>query len=288
MLTILKYCVCVTLIIIPFTAHAIETTQKCIVPTNIYTSPYNSQEVRDNILLENANMINGIYQQASDNTISKEEFSTLLEQLLICLNSSVLLGDPVSAVSLAINLSDSMNQEDQKTAHLARVLANTTGDSQIIFKLKTEFFHNLVDQGIIQQLFKNSNDMEIASIFKTTQPSLTNVDNLIEAYEDLSEALPNIAKYLLKTNEPGSIGELMGIISLQEYNANSLQTLETSLEDYLLIADALMNYLQYDASYKFTQKVYSYAQDNGNIQQKEHADTKLAILRQVSNTGIIN
>lgn len=256
-------------------SQAFALTNECQKIENPYLPIYDSKETRQEIFTNNGQYILQILKQNSIDSIDE----TRLNLLLTCMRDSTKLGDPVSAVAFSNMLLQLEKQEALKEAYLTRIIANSHQQYDVMTDLKRLFRRVGPDDQVLEMAFKDKNDADFIEIFSTeSHLAVSDVEDLQMAFKDNWDNMPALAAYLLNNSKKDSITEMLGIITLQEHSINNFKTHENNLEDHLIIADYLMDHLEYRPSYEFSKSLYETTLSQGSDSQKSHAKKQLETL----------
>lgn len=245
---------------------------ECPLIDNPYLPAYDTKSARSTVFEQNSAIILDTLKQKSIDTISSEE----LDQLLNCLRSATKLGDPIAALTLSNMLIQLAQPTDLTEAYLTRIIANTSLQYNVMADLKRLFQRVGPDNQVLAMAFKDKNETDFIEIFSTeSHLAVSDVEDLQMAFKDNWDNMPALAEYLLNNSKKGSVTEMLGIIALQEHSINYFKTHENNLDDHLIIADYVVNHLEYRPSYEFSKAVYDIALAQGSDSQKAHAKTQL-------------
>lgn len=254
---------------------------ECRIIDNPYAPEFKDAKVREAIFESNGKIILEVLKSNSADSISKTD----LDSLLNCMRSSEKLGDPVAGVTLANMLIHLAKPENLTEAYLTRVIANTHQRYDVMADLKRSFRNLGPDQQVLEMAFKGKTEADFVDIFSTeSHLAVSDIEDLQMAYKDSWDNMPALANYLLTNSKKGSVGEMLGIIVLQEDSINTFKTHENNLDNHLIIADFVMNHLEYRPSYDFAKGAYEVALAQGSDAQKAHAKTQLQKLKTFSNS----
>lgn len=249
---------------------------ECRLIENPYAPEVDSPEIRQEIFQNNGQIVLEVLKSSSADTISKSD----LESLLNCLRSSVKLGDPVASVTLAAMLVNLAKPENLTEAYLTRIIANTHQRYDVMADLKRTFFNLGPDKQLLDMAFKDKMPADFVEIFSTeSHLAVSDVEDLKMAFKDNWDNMPALSEYLLTNSKKGSAGEMLGIIVLQESSINAFKNHENDLDNHLIIADFVMNHLEYRPSYDFAKETYEVALSQGNNNQKAQAKIQLEKLK---------
>lgn len=258
-------------------SYNIALADECQFVENAYLPSYDSAEVRQNIFESNGQIILKTLTQNKIDTISQED----LNDLLHCLRSSTKLGDPTAAVTLTSMLIHLAKPEDLTEAYLTRIIANTHQEYDVMADLKRNFRNLGPDKQVLDRAFKDKTEADFVEIFSTeSHLAVSDIEDLQMAFRDIWDNMPALADYLLTHSKKGSVTEMLGIIALQESSINAFKKHENNLKDHLIIADYVMDHLEYRPSYDFSKAVYETALTKGDEKQKAHAAQQLKKLEQ--------
>lgn len=245
---------------------------ECQLIENPYLPLYDSEEARQTVFENNGEVILRTLQQNKIETISPAD----LENLLNCMRSSTKLGDPIAALSLTNMLIQLAKPENLTEAYLTRIIANTHQKYDVMADLKRSFRNLGPDKQVLEMAFKDKTAEDFVEIFSTeSHLAISDTEDLQMAFRDIWDNMPALSEYLLNNSKKGSVTEMLGIITLQEHSINQFKKHENNLDDHLIIADYVMNHLEYRASYNFSKAVYETALAQGNDSQKSHAKSQL-------------
>lgn len=246
---------------------------QCDVIDNIYAPQYLTQEDRQqsiSLISENYPIL---LEQMADEALSKEQYLLLEASFIQCLHNATVLGDINATYHLANILRHKVDNPDRlKEAYFLRSLINAQ-DPNLLFLIKIDFLLGRKDQS----------PEAIRAIFSPYNSSISNLDELTAAYEGASDDIAIFSHYLLENSPQGSLSEILGIITMQEYGSNTEQSFD-KIDHQLTIANFFTRHLQYRASYDLAQSLYQTAKENGSELQKERAEQGLAFLSSFLNT----
>lgn len=248
--------------------HNMVLANECLLIDNPYLPSYDAVETRQNIFDSNGKVIIDTLKQNKADTISNEALNNLLN----CMRSSVKLGDPTATIALSSMLIQLAKPKDLTEAYLTRIIANTHQKYDVMSDIKRNF-HNLgPDKQVLEMAFKGKTEDDFVEIFSTeSHLAVSDIEDLQMAFKDIWDNMPALAHYLLANSKKGSVTEMLGIITLQESSINEFKTHENNLKNHLIIADYVMDHLDYRPSYDFSKSVYETALSKGDEKQKNHA-----------------
>lgn len=256
---------------------------QCDVIDNIYAPQYLTQEDRQQSISLISENYPSLLEKMVDEALSEEQYLLLETDLIQCLHNAAMLGDKNATYNLANILKHQVDNPDRlKETYFLRSLINAQ-DPHLLFTIKIDFLLGGKDQSALQKTLKDQSPEAIRAIFSPHNSSISNLDELTVAYENAADDMVVFAHYLLENSPQGSLSEIMGIITMQEYGSNTEQSFD-QIDHQLTIADFLTRHLQYRASYDSAQKFYQTAQENGSGAQKERAEQGLAFLSTFLNT----
>lgn len=254
-----------------FSPHLLFASE-CQFIENPYSPNYDTEDARKAVFDHNGKAILETLNQNKIETISPED----LQSLLNCMRSSAKLGDPIAALALTNMLIQLAKPEDLTEAYLVRIIANTQQKYDVMSDLKRTF-HNLgPDNQVLEKAFSDKTEADFIEIFSTeSHLAVNDIEDLQMAFRDIWDNMPALSEYLRKNSKKGSVTEMLGIITLQESSINEFKNHENNLDNHLIIADYVMDYLEYRPSYDFTKAVYETALTQGTDSQKAHAKSQL-------------
>lgn len=249
----------------------------CQAITNPYAETYQTDSARQEIFENNRQYIHQALQHKDIDTIPEAE----LDQLLNCMRSTVKLGDPQTAIILSNLLMHQATPETVKEAYLTRIIANTHQQYDVMADLKHHFHDLGADAQVLKMHFQDKTADDFAEIFSTeSHLAVSDLKDLQMAFNDNWENMPALSNYLMTHSKKGSVGEMLGVIVLQESSVNAVTSHENNLDAHLIIADYVTNHLAYRPSYDFSKAVYEVALTEGNPEQQSHAQSQLQKLQQ--------
>lgn len=255
-----------------FLSLNIALANECQFIDNPYLSTYDSADARQEIFDNNGQAILEVLNQNKIDTISE----STLNELLNCMRSSTKLGDPTAAFALTNMLIQLAKPENLTEAYLTRIIANTHQKYDVMADLKRSFRNLGPDQQVLERAFNGKTETDFVEIFSTeSHLAVSDINDLQMAFKDIWDNMPALSQYLLTNSKKGSVTEMLGIISLQEDSINAFKTHENNLKNHLIIADYVMNHLEYRPSYDFSKAVYETALIQGNETQKAHATLQI-------------